>query len=416
MSARKAALGVVLRVFEDDAYADRALRSATKGFTDRDRAFAMEVVYGTVRYRRLLDYAVEEISRRSVEDFDPPVRAAIRIGAYQLCFMNSVPDHAAVSETVELVRESGLNRAVGFTNAIMRRLTEQMRPLIEGIDDSTVDSAALKYSYPEWIAQIWWKEFGSDSARQLMAAQNRPAEVAVRVNHRKIPVPSGCPPVQGKHDDSLPYSLVVDRVPDEWISSGLVWPQSRGSQLAGCCVGSKSGERVLDLCAAPGGKATQLMGDVIAVESDVKRAFQLKETVRSQHAKNVKVFALDARDLPSDFGCFDRVLVDAPCSGLGVLQSRPDLRWRSNPLPDLQLELLKVALERVRPGGTVTYSVCTMSRAETEVVVDSVGAKLDDLGSLYPQFRHPRRPECLLTLPHKHGTSGFFIARLRKDL
>jgi 16S rRNA (cytosine967-C5)-methyltransferase len=199
------------------------------------------------------------------------------------------------------------------------------------------------------------------------------------------------------------------------LRDGLIWPQSRGSQLAGLCVGAREGERVLDLCAAPGGKATQLAGEVTAVELHPGRARELEENCARLGATNVHVLNADALELPPDLRDFDRVLVDAPCSGLGVLASRPDLRWRAKPLPDLQRDLLRAAAERVKPGGTVLYSVCTISAAENEDVVDASGLELEPLGDEWPQFAHPRRPEFLLTLPHRHRTSGFFIARLRRS-
>ena len=172
----------------------------------------------------------------------------------------------------------------------------------------------------------------------------------------------------------FPDALVVERIAEGWLEHGLAWPQSRGSQLAGNCVGSVSSDRVLDLCAAPGGKATQLRGDVVAVEIDPGRARQLAEMVRRHRASNVRVVTADGCALPSKLTGFDRALVDAPCSGLGVLAARPDLRWRARQLPELQIDLVRAALERVRVGGTVTYSVCTTTIAETEAVIDAVGA------------------------------------------
>jgi 16S rRNA (cytosine967-C5)-methyltransferase len=199
---------------------------------------------------------------------------------------------------------------------------------------------------------------------------------------------------------------------EDVVEEGLAWPQSRGSQLAGLAVGARPGERTLDLCAAPGGKATQLEGEVVAVELHQGRARELEENCRRLGADNVIVVNADATKLPAELTGFDHVLVDAPCSGLGVLGARPDLRWRAEPLPDLQLELLRVAVERVKPGGTILYSVCTINAAENEEVVDASGLTPQLLGDEWPQFRHPRRPEFLLTLPHVHYTSGFFIARL----
>jgi len=404
--ARRAAFDTILRVFEEDAYADRAFPAAAAGLDARDRALAQRLAYGTIQRVRTLDHGIEALGRRPVAKLDAPVRAALRLGAYQLAF-SEVAVHAAVNESVELVRAAGLPRAVGFANAIMRRLALGLRDLVAGLRDETPAEAALKHSYPDWVAELWWREFGRDEALALMEAQNEPAETVVRINRRY----EGH--VEGRPDPEIPDALHVERVDEEALRAGLIWPQSRGSQLAGLCVGSTEGERVLDLCAAPGGKATQLAGEVTAVDIHPGRARQLEENCARLGATNVRVVNADALALPEDLRDFDHVLVDAPCSGLGVLSSRPDLRWRAEPLPDLQLALVRAAAERVRPGGTVLYSVCTISAEENEAMVDASGLEVESLQEEWPQFAHPRRPEFLLTLPHRDRTSGFFIARLR---
>jgi 16S rRNA (cytosine967-C5)-methyltransferase len=355
----------------------------------------MQLAYGTVQMVRPLEHAIETLGRRPVRKLDAPVRAALRMGAYQLAYMGSVPRHAAVNETVELVRSAGLERAVAFTNAVMRRLADGIEPLLAGLAEGSPLEAALKHSYPDWVAEAWWREWGPEDALALMRAQNEPPETAVRT-------PEG--------------PRVVKEIPPEWIEEGRVWPQSRGSQLAGTAVGAQPGERILDLCAAPGGKATQLAAvaaEVVAVEKHPGRARELEENAARLGASNIRVVCADALELPPDLAGFDRVLVDAPCSGLGVLNSRPDLRWRAQPLPELQSALLATALARVKPEGAVTYSVCTINRPENEEIVDAAGGTIEDLGAELPDFRHPRRPEFLLTLPHVHRTAGFFVARLR---
>jgi 16S rRNA (cytosine967-C5)-methyltransferase len=394
-ASRSVAHRVLVRVFDEGAYADRAFAGEAAGLDARDRAFAQRIAYGAIQRVRALDHAVEEIGGRSVAALDVPVRAALRLGAYELAYLDGVPARASVNEAVELVRAAGAGRATGLVNAVLRRVAEQIRPLLAALPEGAPEQAGLKHSYPDWIAETWWREWGDESL-ELMRAQNEPAETAVRV------VGTG-------------EARVVDRIEPEWLEQGLVWPQSRGSQLAGLAVGAQAGERVLDLCAAPGGKATQLAeraAEVVAVELHPGRARELEENARRLGAHNITVLNADARELPAELTGFDRVLVDAPCSGLGVLASRPDLRWRAQPLPELQLELLRVAAERVRPGGTVTYSVCTIAAAENEHVVEESGLEVEPLGE-WSEYAHPRRPEFLLTLPHRHHTSGFFIARLR---
>lgn len=408
--ARRVAFEVVQRVFEEGAYADRAFRAAGHDLADRERAFAMELAYGTVQRVRTLDHAVEAFARRPLRKLDAPVRAALRLGAYQLAFMRSVPVHAAVHQSVELVRAAGTERGVPFTNAVLRRLTVGLRDLVVALPEETPAQAALKHSYPDWIAELWWREWGGEGALALMRAQNDSPETVVRATAK------GEGRLMGEPVADLERALRVKTVADGWIEQGLALPQSRGSQLAGLAVGVCPGERVLDLCAAPGGKTIQLAeaaAEVVSVEKHPGRARELELNLRRAGLGNVQVVAGDALTLPAELTGFDRVLVDAPCSGLGVLNSRPDLRWRAEPLPELQRALLEVAVERVKPGGTVTFAVCTMNREENEDVVLSVSAEIEELGRGWPAYAHPRDPRFLLTCPHLHGTSGFFIARLR---
>jgi 16S rRNA (cytosine967-C5)-methyltransferase len=403
--ARAAAFDVLRRVFEDEAYADRALRTAAASLDDRDRALARRLSFGAVQRVRTLDHAIETLGRRRVTKLDPPVRAALRLGAYQLGFVDGVPRYAAVNESVELVRVAGLERAVAFTNAVLRRLAEGIRPLLDSLPEASAHEAALKHSYPDWVADIWWRDLGADDAVALMEAQNEPVELVVRLVRGEI---------DGREDQDVPGAWHVDRIDGNALAEGRIWPQSRASQLAGLAVGARAGERTLDLCAAPGGKATMLAGDVVAIEVHAGRSRELEQAARRVGATNVRVVVADGRALPGDLDGFDRALVDAPCSGLGVLSSRPDLRWRAEPLPELQLELLQAAAARVRSGGVVVYSVCTVNADETEAVVDASGLDVDPtLAEEWPRFRHPRREEFLQTLPHLHGTAGFFIARMR---
>jgi 16S rRNA (cytosine967-C5)-methyltransferase len=347
---------------------------------------------------RTLDHAIETLGRRPVRKLDPPVRAALRLGAYQLGYTDTA-QHAAVHESVELVRRARLERAVPFTNAVMRRLSDGIRPLLESLPDGP-----LKESYPDWIHEVFVRVLGEDGALALMSAMNEPLETVVRLVR-------GEPPT-GAQETDVAGAYRVERVDQALVAEGRIWPQSRGSQLAGLCVGSQGGERVLDVCAAPGGKAGQLHGDVTAVDIDPARARELRTNLTAMGRSDVAVVEADGTALPAELDGFDRALVDAPCSGLGVLAQRPDLRWRATPLPELQLTLLRSAAERVRLGGTILYSVCTLNPDECEAVVDASGLRVLPLGEDWPEFAHPSRPEFLLTLPHVHGTSGFFIARL----
>jgi 16S rRNA (cytosine967-C5)-methyltransferase len=382
--ARSAAFEVVRRVFEEGAYADRALDAAVGGLDHRDRALAQRLAYGTVQRMRTIDFGIEQLGKRPVRKLDPPVRTALRLGAYQLAWTDQSV-HAVVDDAVELVRAAHRERAVPFTNAVMRRLSQGFRGLVASLPEGP-----LKQSYPDWVADVWTRDFGAADALALMRAQNEPPALEVRAD-----TPVGEP-------TDIPGAYTVDRV-----DLARMRPMSRASQLAALVVGSQDGERILDACAAPGGKTLMLRGQVTAVELHPGRARQLREEMPPE----VQVVEGDVRELAASG--FDRVLVDAPCSGLGVLSRRPDLRWRGQPLPELQLELLRAAAERTKPGGTIVYAVCTLNADENEAVVDAAGLEIEPLAAEWPQYAHPTRPEFLLTRPDRDRTSGFFIARLR---
>jgi 16S rRNA (cytosine967-C5)-methyltransferase len=381
--ARRAAYQVVRRVFEEEAYADRALASAVEGLDARDRALAQRLAYGTVQRVRPIDLGIDQLGKRPVRKLDGPVKAALRLAAYQIAW-SELPVHAVADDAVELVRAAGLERAVPFTNAVVRRLAYGFRGLVASLPDGPV-----KLSYPDWVAEVWERDFGRETALELMRAQNEPPKLEVRAAERV-----------GEPTD-VPGAYVVRRVDPARMRA-----MSRASQLAALVVGSQDGERILDACAAPGGKTAMLAGAVTAVSLHPGRA----RALAAGAGPNVRVVTGDVREL--DESGFDRALVDAPCSGLGVLARRPDLRWRATPLPDLQLELLRAAAERVRPGGTIVYSVCTLNADENEAVVDASGLAVQPLGEEWPRYAHPTRPEFLLTLPHRDRTSGFFVARL----
>ena len=241
--ARRAAYEVVRRVFEEEAYADRALGSAVERLDQRDRALAQRLAYGTVQRARTLDFGIEQLGRRPVRKLDPPVRAALRLGAYQLAFTEQA-EHAVVDDAVELVRAARLERAVPFTNAVMRRLAQGFQGLVASLPEGPV-----KHSYPDWVAEVWTRDFGAEVALELMRAQNEPPALEVRA-----PEPVGEP-------TDIPGAYVVETVDIQRMR-----PMSRASQLAALVVGSQEGERVLDLCAAPGGKTLMLRGEVTAVE------------------------------------------------------------------------------------------------------------------------------------------------------
>ena len=425
--ARRVAYDVVRRTFEDGAHTDRALRAeaARAGLEGRELAFAMRLAYETVQRRRTLDAVIAELAGRDVERLDPPVLAALRLGLLQLAFLDGVADHAAVDQAVELAKAAG--RGHGLVNAVLRRAAGgEARSQIVAMPDDTAEAAALRHSHPDWVARLWWGALGADDARALMAANNEPAETAVRVNTLVADPAVVAERTGGRRVDGLGEGLVLDRVPD--LGAELM-PQSRASMAVARALAPQPGERVLDLCAAPGAKATHLAalmedrGEVVAVERDPARADELRATCARLRASCVEVRVADARE-PVGREAFDRVLVDPPCSGLGTLQARPDLRWRVRAadldgLAARQAAILDAATAALRPGGTLVYSTCTLSARENEdqvaaLVTRRPDLEVEDLQADLPLWEHQDVPRFLQTMPQRHGTAGFFIARLRR--
>jgi 16S rRNA (cytosine967-C5)-methyltransferase len=434
--ARRCAYAVIRRVFEQGAYADRALQAEARELDPRDRALAMRLAYGAIQRRLTLDQLIAALAERPPERLDPPLLAALRLGLYELIYTGGAPDRAVVADCVELSK-TGRGPGHGLVNAVLRRAArEGAAALLVDLREDTPENAAIAHSHPPWIARMWWRELGPRDALALMAADNEPGELALRVNTLSADptVVAGELTVPVHLDPELPEALVLDGPFDLHGSPlwarGAILAQSRAAMLVARALDPQPGERVLDLCAAPGGKSTHiaaLMGDegeVLAVERNPARAAELRDTARRLHAGTVRVEIADAA-LPRPEGpVFDRVLVDPPCSGLGTLQARADLRWRITPeqisqMADTQAAILAAGARALRPGGVLVYSTCTISSAENERQIEQFLAQnpqfaLDDLCNEQQIHTHPRAPKVLLTMPHRDYTAGFFIARMRR--
>jgi 16S rRNA (cytosine967-C5)-methyltransferase len=434
--ARACAYAVVRRVFEGGAYADRALHGEARRhrLSPRDHALATRLAYGVVQRRATLDHVIARLAERPVERLEPGVLAALRLGVLQLAFLDRVPAHAAVGESVELAKRASRGGA-GLVNAVLRRAAREAKPIVAALPDGTPEEAALKHSYPPWIAELWFEALGPGEARALMAAGNEPAEAALRANTLKV-APDDLRdrlPVATRPADRLPEGLVLEAPFDAFASplweQGLFMPQSRAAIAVARALDPRPGERVLDLCAAPGGKTTHLAalmrneGRIVAVERHAGRAEALRRTAGRMGAACVEVRTADATTAQP--GEFDRVLVDPPCSDLGTLAARPDVRWRKaagtpGELAAIQAAILDAAAAVLAPGGVLVYSTCTISPVENERAIAAFlerqpGFTTARMPSDLPVWDHPSVPGFLQTLPHRHGTDGFFIARLERS-
>ncbi|MFS0215910.1 RsmB/NOP family class I SAM-dependent RNA methyltransferase [Corynebacterium striatum] len=437
-TARAVSFEVLRRVHSDDAFANLILPKALRvhKLEGRDAAFATELTYGSLRTEGVLDAVIGECSSRALDAIAPEVLDALRLGAYQVLFTRVEP-HAAVDTTVRLVEAADFEKAKGFANGIMRTITRT--PAEKWFDklapQGEIAALAFKHAHPAWIAQSFSRVVGlgeleaaleGDSQRPIVHLVARPGEISAE----ELALMTGNE--EGKYSPYAVYMESGDPGDLEPVKQGFAAVQDEGSQLIARAVveapvaGTDSG-RWLDLCAGPGGKAA-LMGalarieqaHVDAVEVSPHRAELIKKTVADLP---VRVHVADGRNPGLEAG-FDRVLVDAPCSGLGALRRRPEARWRKSEsdiagLNELQFELLESALKLVRPGGVVVYSTCSPDLRETRDVVDRAVAKLGavelNAHELIPDMGDVGHHKSVQMWPHRHGTDAMFFAALRRD-
>ncbi|MEJ6548398.1 transcription antitermination factor NusB [Corynebacterium sp. USCH3] len=446
---RDVVFGVVRQVSSQDAYANLVLPGAMKkaGLTGRDAAFATELTYGTLRAQGLLDAVIAEAAGRPVGKIDETVLDALRLGTYQI-LRTRVDDHAAVNTTVELVKANGEEKAAGFTNGVLRRITRSTpQQWLDTVTDSLEPLAALalRHAHPVWVAEVFNEALGgtaeapageledaltADDRRPLVHLAARPGQISAE----ELALVTG-----GEEGRWSPYAVYLsegDPGKLEPVQEGLASVQDEGSQLIALAMlraeVADDRSRWLDLCSGPGGKtaflASWAMGDgarVDAVEAAEHRAELVRQATRGLP---VSVHVGDGRELAGIDGLnapdagYDRVLVDAPCTGLGALRRRPEARWRKSPddvapLVSLQRDLLRSALAATRPGGVAVYSTCSPHPAETtevaRAVAEETGASIEDAAALFPGLTHNDGPFVQLW-PHRHGTDAMFFAVLRR--
>jgi 16S rRNA (cytosine967-C5)-methyltransferase len=392
--ARQLAL-MVLQAVQGGSYADVALHRglARGGLSDQDRGFVTELVYGTVRQQRTLDALIDHLGSRPADQQPPLLRLILRLGLYQLRYLSSVPPSAAVNTSVELAKANRLGRLAGVVNGLLRQygrlVTAGADPL--PLPKDPTRALGIRYSYPDWMIQLWVEQLGLEETEQLCQWFNRPPTIDLRVNRLQTTVAqvqaaltrAG---IETQPLPGLPYGLrlphhvgAVTQLPG--YDQGWWAVQDASAQLVGQLLDPQPGQLVLDLCAAPGGKAThlaELMADQGTVWACDRTPSRLKKVTANRQRlglTSIRIQTGDSRQLPQFHGQADRVLVDAPCSGLGTLHRHADARWRQTPaalaeLIPLQQDLLAEAARCVRPGGRLVYATCTLQPAENEGVVE----------------------------------------------
>ena len=447
-TGRDLARHVLARVEQDGAFAGRLLASALDRaqLEPAERALATELVYGVLRRRARLDRALEAVADRGLASLDPSMRILLRVGAYQLLFLDRIPVYAAVHDTVETAKRIHGRGLAGLTNALLRRVSERGEPPLPDPTRDPLGHLIESCGFPPWLARLAVRELDAATAVALADQMATPAPTALRANR-----------LAGVTRDDLLAALAVERpdarfapspvAPDGIVARGFDGPArtqafergafaitDTGAQVVAELCGAAPGERVLDACAGLGGKTGHLAAlagnraEVLAVDLSAPKLEQALEQARRLGASGVQTRVANLTEaLPEELGVFDRVLLDAPCAGLGVLRRHPELLLRRSEgdlpaLAETQRRMLDVVAARVRPGGTLTYAVCTFERAECEDVVTSF------LGT-HPEFRLERPAAAVggvpwervldaagsvRTWPHRDDADAFFAARMRR--
>jgi 16S rRNA (cytosine967-C5)-methyltransferase len=445
--ARRAAFEILRQVEEEGAHSSGLLDSFESRLKSDDRALCHELVLGVLRRQLWLDRVLEHVADRAVGKMDLPARIALRLGLYQLRFLSRIPASAAVNESVNLVRASRVKSAAGFVNAILRGVTrEPDYDPADGVSDQ-VERLAIETSHPRWLIERWIAAFGVVETASLARANNNQAPTAFRLTAKSlrdgsveetiseleaaaVVVRSKVAPGAWRFRSDTAGLERVERNPGAQVrklaEDGLIYFQDEASQLVAHLLRAREGDRVIDLCAAPGSKTTHIAALVraaliVAGDRDQRRTQLLRNLSYRQGVTDLNLVVHDAAgSLPFMPESFDRVLADVPCSGTGTLRQNPEIRWRLRPddfapLSLRQSRILNNAASLVRKGGTLIYSTCSVERDENELVIDRFLAehsefeKLELTGSPDPFNRSGE----VRTWPQRHDTDGFFITSLR---
>jgi 16S rRNA (cytosine967-C5)-methyltransferase len=436
---------ILVKVETRKAYADVLLDQTlkAKSLSSPDRALLTELTYGTLRWRGRLDAHLAPLLRRPLEKTDPFLKNLLRLSLYQFIFLDRIPDYAAVNEAVELTKSRAGGKAGGFVNGVLRNFLREAKQVAKpDLKESPINAVAEYWSHPDWLVEKWLRYFSTTETEALLQANNQEAPLVLRTNLR-----------HGTREGLLELfqSRNIQASPAPWSPQGIT-VQSKGrvenlpgfhegnfqvqgeaSQLVAYLLDPQPGERILDACAAPGGKTTQIAelmddrGVVVATDVSAKGLKRLQENAIRLRLESIRAFQADlskplSRSLSQPF---DRILIDAPCSGFGTLRSHPEIKWNRGEadikrLSELQEKILVNAASNLKPGGVLVYSTCTLIDNENERVVKTFLQQqkefvLDGATAYLPQpARSLVRDNYFMALPHKHNTDGFFAARMRK--
>ena len=436
--ARLAAFKILLRVHREDSYASELLHSnLTHSLQENDLRLATELVFGTLRQQLLLDHLLASYCTKALPSLDTEVLVALRLGAYQLLFLQRVPGRAAIHESVELVKTARVKSAAGFVNAVLRKVAaSDLEKKQRALDMQTAHGLSLRYSHPEWLVERWLKRFGREKVAQLLEHNNRSPAVYFRINSPDITHEDLSAILEGQSVRFKAHALsgdVFELMEGNLYETALyldhrITIQDAGSQLIPRLLDLKPSDLCLDLCAGVGGKSSQMArlkdsaSPVVATDLHWHR-LGVARSLHSRHWKSLLWVACDATHPLPFLNQFDKILVDAPCSGTGTLQRHPEIRWRLKleqirEIALLQVSLLENAFRCLRPAGLLVYSTCSLELEENEGVVQTflnahADAKLviPEGASTQPWFS---QTQFLNLFPPETRTDGFFAAVIRK--
>lgn len=442
---RQLAFVALQNIYRRGAYSDMALDRVLRQseLNSADRGFVAELVYGIVRRSRSLDALINGLGKKKASQQPPDLRIILQIGLYQLRYLDRIPVSAAVNTSVDLAKNNGLKSLSGVVNGLLRQYerlsTKGEDPL--KLPSNAVERLGILYSFPDWIVKLWIEQFGQVETEQLCEWFNRPPGIDLRVNLLKTSVDeveaafteAGIAVCRLPH---LPQALRltggtrhIQQLPG--FQEGWWTVQDSSAQLVTHLLDPQPGEAIVDACAAPGGKTTHIAelmqdnGTIWGCDIHASRLRKLKENAQRLQLHSIQIYTGDSRELEQFIEACDRVLLDAPCSGLGTLHKRPDIRWRQTPekiqeLSRLQEELLTQTAKWVKPGGTLVYATCTLNTSENERVIDSFCDRHPNWQISPPSSHSPAAcfasmPGWIRILPYQHQMDGFFMVKLKKN-
>ena len=437
-SARATALRVLVSCRNNGAWADAALKAqiSRDGLSGPDAALCSRIVYGVMQNRMLLDFYIGAYCTQKPDHLQPPLLEILRIGAYQIIYLDKIPDSAAVNTSVELAKLAKRGQASGLVNAVLRKLSQNKKALPPVPERDDVQRLSIQYSHPKWFVKRLVSLLGREEAERFLACDNQIAPITVQVNPLKTTLEALTEELQQAGISVQPHSWVPDCLELSGTGDLAALPSFRegkflvqdpAARLVSLIAGIRPGQKVLDVCAAPGGKSLSAAfamagnGSIVACDLHENKLKRIQESADRLGVNIITAQAADGRVFRPEWeASFDTVLVDAPCSGLGIIRKKPDTRYKKADdlftLPVVQAAILDNAARYVRPGGTLVYSTCTILPEENEQVTEAFLAEHADFG-LEP-FELPLpvgKSDGSLTLwPQRHDTDGFYICRMTR--